>query len=87
MACVKTLELFNPNADKLDIVKLQIESIDDKHEKDNKQAIDELIKVLKEEFNMQKADDRFLKEVYDFSVELMSVSEKKMYVEWTKLTL
>jgi len=63
MGLIKTLELLNPNNDKLDIVKIPTDSIDDKHEKDNKQAVDELLRVLKEEFNMQKTDDKFLKEV------------------------
>lgn len=45
------LEALNANSDKLDIEKLEAETIDDLHEKDNKNAIDELVKIIKDEFN------------------------------------
>jgi hypothetical protein len=45
------LESINVAVDKLDIEKIDKEKIDDLHEQDNKNAIDDLIKIIKEEFN------------------------------------
>jgi len=57
------LALFNRPRERYELEELDLKDIDDEHERFNKIAIDSLIKRLKDEFNFQKKDEKFMIEI------------------------